>query len=143
MCKIHSNGFYYFNPSMAKSKARKYKPMNLPKRGNFWTINLGHLITLVAYLLTGAYYVGHFRSEMMAIKTKNSTLEQNISRIDREGSLYLRGLENANARELQTHDKRLEKLEELIPKIAGMEEKVNSIDNNFEVLKQYILKNQR
>jgi hypothetical protein len=123
---------------MAKKK-KQFKPMN-KQRGNFWTINMGHIITLVAYLLTGAYYVGHFRSENAALKQSVSTVQQDVARIDREGSMYLQGLENNNARELQTHDKRLEKLEELVPKIANMEGTVNNIRSDFQYLKEYILK---
>jgi hypothetical protein len=126
---------------MARKKNRL--PMANPRRGNFWTINLGHMITLVAYLLTGAYYVGHFRSENSSIKTKLSTIEQDVTRIDREGSMYLKGLEHSNGRELETHDKRLANLEELIPKIANMEGTVNGIKNDFTYLKDYILKQQK
>lgn len=113
------------------------------EKSNFWSFNVGHLLVLLTWLISGAFYVGEQKNVQANQSKVNDELVQKIDRfndqiikLDREGTQLAR----VDSTRILSLDNRVTRLEEYIPKITTLDVRLNEMSSLLKEVRDDIRK---
>ncbi len=104
--------------------------------GEFWKINVGHVLAIAVFLAGLLISYGSFSAKFDNLSQWHDGIDKRLDKMDTNGTNYSHNTLDLERQILGSHEARLNKTEEVIGKIGVMSEKIDRITDDVKDLKQ-------
>ena len=102
-------------------RAAEFQSRQRPEpESKFWTVNIGHILTIAVLVGGWAVQYGTQQQRMLQMETSQTEFKNLVARIDERGTSASQRVTYADAQLLEAQERRLQKLEEIHPRLIGL-----------------------